>query len=73
MWIQEFKDVEDVRRCLSEITGMRATMVEEYMSMCDVSFEDMEEDIVYIDELNGWLQHEMKSLEDGYEEYTGKN
>ena len=73
MWIREFKDVRDVRKCMEGEQDTRAMIVEEYMAICDISLKDMEEDDLYVEELNGWLHHEMKTMEGGYEEYTRKN
>ena len=41
------------------------------MDMCGVSLKDMERDVAYVEELNGWIQNELKDFTTGYEEYSG--
>ena len=43
-------------------------MVEEFIEMCGSSI-----DRVDIEELNGWLTEELRSLEEGYEKYHDNN
>ena len=64
----EFDTYEDVQRFLRN--GGDAwyyTMVEEYMDMIagDLSVEEFD-----IEELNGWIENELNSLQKGYEDYV---
>jgi len=64
----EFNSFEDVKRFLQN--GGDAwyyQMVEEYMDMIagDLSVEEFD-----IDELNGWIENELNSLQKGYEDYA---
>ena len=63
MNIPEFKDVEDVQRFL-RYGGDEwcRPMVEEYMEL--IAFDTKPEEID-IEELNGWLEHELQSVTDG--------
>ena len=68
MSVPEFNNYEDVQRFLRN--GGDAwyyTMVEEYMDMIagDLSVEELD-----IDELNGWIENELNSLQKGYEDYV---
>ena len=68
MSVPEFNNYEDVQRFLRN--GGDAwyyTMVEEYMDMIagDLSVEELD-----IDELNGWIENELTSLQEGYENYV---
>tara|TARA_R100000081_G_scaffold73889_1_gene40397 strand:+ start:218 stop:433 length:216 start_codon:yes stop_codon:yes gene_type:complete len=68
MSVPEFNNYEDVQRFLHN--GGDAwyyTMVEEYMDMIagDLSVEEFD-----IDELNGWIENELNSLQKGYEDYV---
>ena len=68
MSVPEFNNYEDVQRFLRN--GGDAwyyTMVEEYMDMIagDLSVEEFD-----IDELNGWIENELNSLQKGYEDYA---
>ena len=64
----EFNTYEDVQRFLRN--GGDAwyyTMVEEYMDMIagDLSVEEFD-----IEELNGWIENELTSVQRGYEDYV---
>ena len=68
MSVPEFNTYEDVQRFLRN--GGDAwyyTMVEEYMDMIagDLSVEEFD-----IEELNGWIENELNSLQKGYEDYV---
>jgi|TARA_R100000353_G_C6359313_1_gene155707 hypothetical protein len=70
MYVPEFNSVEDVQRFLRY--GGDAwclPMVEEYMELValDTSVEDID-----VEELNGWIQHEMLAATEGYEEWSSK-
>ena len=68
MSVPEFDNYEDVQKFLRN--GGDAwyyQMVEEYMDMMagDLSVEEFD-----IDELNGWIENELNSLQKGYEDYA---
>ena len=68
MNVPEFNTYEDVKKFLH--TGGDAwyyTMVEEYMDMIagDLSVEEFD-----IEELNGWIENELTSVQRGYEDYV---
>ena len=68
MSVPEFNTYEDVQRFLRN--GGDAwyyTMVEEYMDMIagDLSVEEFD-----IEELNGWIENELTSVQRGYEYYV---
>ena len=68
MNVPEFDNYEDVMKFLR--TGVDAwyyDMVEEYMDMIagDLSVEEFD-----IEELNGWIENELTSLQEGYENYV---
>tara|TARA_R100000742_G_C4185244_1_gene19075 strand:+ start:153 stop:368 length:216 start_codon:yes stop_codon:yes gene_type:complete len=68
MNVPEFNTYEDVKKFL--YTGGDAwyySMVEEYMDMIagDLSVEEFD-----IEELNGWIENELTSLQEGYENYV---
>ena len=68
MSVPEFNSYEDVQRFLRN--GGDAwyyTMVEEYMDMIagDLSVEEFD-----IEELNGWIENELTSVQRGYEDYV---
>ena len=68
MSVPEFDNYEDVQKFLRN--GGDAwyyQMVEEYMDMIagDLSVEEFD-----IDELNGWIENELNSLQKGYEDYV---
>jgi len=68
MSVPEFNNYEDVQKFLRN--GGDAwyyQMVEEYMDMIagDLSVEELD-----IDELNGWIENELNSLQKGYEDYV---
>jgi hypothetical protein len=68
MSVPEFDNYEDVQKFLRN--GGDAwyyQMVEEYMDMIagDLSVEEFD-----IDELNGWIENELNSLQKGYEDYA---
>ena len=68
MNVPEFNTYEDVKKFLH--TGGDAwyySMVEEYMDMIagDLSVEEFD-----IEELNGWIENELNSVQEGYENYV---
>ena len=68
MNVPEFDNYQDVIKFLR--TGGDAwyyTMVEEYMDMIagDLSVEEFD-----IEELNGWIENELTSVQRGYEDYV---
>ena len=68
MSVPEFDNYEDVQKFLRN--GGDAwyyQMVEEYMDMIagDLSVEEFD-----VDELNGWIENELNSLQKGYEDYA---
>jgi len=64
-----FKTSNDIVNFLSsEKDGWCRPMVEEFIEMCGSNVERVD-----IQELNGWLTEELRSLEEGYEEYHDNN
>ena len=68
MNVPEFNTFDDVKKFLH--TGGDAwyySMVEEYMDMIagDLSVEEFD-----IEELNGWIENELNSVQEGYENYV---
>ena len=64
MLLPDFKTFEDVYKFLGGEEWCRP-MVESYLDMIgDTPLEEID-----IEELNGWIEHEMGSLSEGYEEY----
>ena len=68
MNVPEFNTFDDVKKFLH--TGGDAwyySMVEEYMDMIagDLSVEEFD-----IEELNGWIENELNSVHEGYEDYV---
>lgn len=67
MNIPDFKSVEDIQKFL-RYGGDEwcRPMVEEYIEMLapNVPWDELN-----IEELNGWIEHEMSSLNQGYEEW----
>tara|TARA_R100000008_G_scaffold46270_1_gene27276 strand:- start:244 stop:450 length:207 start_codon:yes stop_codon:yes gene_type:complete len=66
MLLPDFKTFEDVYKFL-DYGGEEwcRPMVESYLDMIgDTPLEEID-----IEELNGWIEHEMGSLSEGYEEY----
>jgi len=68
MNVPEFNTYEDVKKFLH--TGGDAwyySMVEEYMDMVagDLSVEEFD-----AEELNGWIENELTSVQRGYEDYV---
>ena len=64
-----FKTSNDIVKFLnSERDGWWRPMVEEFIEMCGSSI-----DRVDIEELNGWRTEELRSLEEGYEQYHDNN
>ena len=71
MYVPEFNSIEDVQRFLRY--GGDAwcrPMVEEYMELIalDTNVEDID-----IEELNGWIEHEMSTFEQGYRDWGDEN
>jgi len=67
MYLPEFRNAEDVRKFLT-YGGQHEwcrPMVEEYMELIHIN-----NDPIDLNELNGWIEHEMKSLTEGYEEWN---
>ena len=67
MNVPEFKSVEDVQRFLryGDDTWCRP-MVEEYMDL--VAMDSDVEDID-VEELDGWIEHEMSTFQQGYRDW----
>ena len=68
MNVPEFNTFDDVKKFLH--TGGDAwyySMVEEYMDMIagDLSVEEFD-----AEELNGWIENELNSVHEGYEDYV---
>ena len=64
-----FETHEDIAMFLRE-TGDAwcQPMVEEFIEMCGSDIQSVD-----IEELNGWLTEELRSLEEGYEKYHDNN
>ena len=64
-----FETHEDIAMFLRE-TGDAwcQPMVEEFIEMCGSDIQSVD-----IEELNGWLTEELRSLEEGYEQYHDNN
>ena len=72
MLAPEFRNVSEVKQFINTSNDAWCLpMVEEYMDMCGVSLKDIERDVAYVEELNGWIQNELKDFTTGYEEYSG--
>jgi len=71
MGIPEFKDVEDVKKFL-KFGGDEwcRPMVEEYMEL--IAFDVRPEEID-IEELNGWIENEVLTLEQGYVDWNNEH
>tara|TARA_R100001163_G_C4915168_1_gene97736 strand:- start:218 stop:430 length:213 start_codon:yes stop_codon:yes gene_type:complete len=69
MNIPEFKDIEDVQKFL-RYGGDEwcRPMVEEYMELIDARPEEID-----VEELNGWLEHELLCVTDGYKDWAYEN
>ena len=68
MNVPEFQSYDDVQRFLyGGGDAWYYTMVEEYMDMIagDLSVEEFD-----IEELNGWIENELNSVHEGYEDYV---
>ena len=63
MLAPEFRNVSEVKQFINTSNDAWCLpMVEEYMNMCGVSLKDMERDVAYVEELNGWIQNELKDF-----------
>ena len=60
------EDIEIIRS-KSDHTPSHFQMVEEFIGMCGLSVDNLEG--LDIKELNGWLEDELGSFQQGYEEY----
>ena len=70
MLLPDFKNVDEVKTFLSYQDGGDSwcfQMVEEFIVMCGLSVDNLEG--LDIKELNGWLEDELGSFQQGYEEY----
>ena len=71
MLVPEFKSIEEVQSFLTYGSGgwdeWCRPMVEEYIELI-VPHTPMEE--IALDELNGWIENELHSMYQGYEEYA---
>tara|TARA_R100001224_G_C3942373_1_gene122786 strand:+ start:398 stop:616 length:219 start_codon:yes stop_codon:yes gene_type:complete len=71
MYVPEFNSIEDVQKFLRY--GGDAwcrPMIEEYMELIalDTDVEDID-----IEELNGWIEHEMSIFNQGYRDWGDEN
>jgi len=66
--IPTFERVEDVEKFLKqERDAWCIPMVEEFIEMCGSDLDSLD-----LYELNDWILSEMKSLSEGYEDFTGE-
>jgi|TARA_R110000787_G_scaffold285470_1_gene401332 hypothetical protein len=71
MIVPDFNSSADVRNFLNGPSDALFTpMIEEYMILLHHGFIEHDFDI---EELNGWIDHEMQSLTEGYEEWYNGN
>ena len=69
MIIPTFNTHEDVATFLrSSNDAWCRPMAEEFIEMCGSDIQSVD-----IEELNGWLTEELRSLEEGYEKYHDNN
>ena len=69
MLTPNFSTALDVRKFLeSSSDNWYRPMVEEYIELCYVGASNPVEELD-VEELNGWIDHEMRSLTEGYEEW----
>jgi|TARA_R110000824_G_scaffold216347_1_gene403008 hypothetical protein len=69
MFIPEFRNEEEVWQFVDlKSDAWCYPMVEEYLDLIHIN-----EDPIDLDELNGWIEHEMKSATEGYEEWVKEN
>ena len=69
MNVPEFNTYEDVKKFLH--TGGDAwyySMVEEYMDM--IAGDIILDEEFDVEELNGWIENELNSVQEGYEDYV---
>jgi len=70
MLIPNFRNAEEVEKFLDGPgDAWFSPMVEEYMLLCFRAGEDE----LDVEELNGWIEHELESLTDGYEGWHNGN
>ena len=73
MLTPNFSTALDVRKFLeSSSDNWYRPMVEEYIELCCVGTSKPVEELD-VEELNGWIDHEMQSLTEGYEEWYNGN
>jgi hypothetical protein len=73
MLAPDFSTALEVRKFLESNSDIwYRPMVEEYIELCCIGplLRDEELDV---EELNGWIEHEMQSLTEGYEEWLSIN
>jgi hypothetical protein len=71
MSIPQFKDIEDVQKFLRHGGDEWCRpMVEEYMEL--IAFDVRPEEID-IEELNGWIENEVLTLEQGYVDWNNEH
>jgi len=64
----DFKNKKDVEKFLDGPGDAWFTpMVEEYMIL--IRAGELDGDSFDVEELNGWIEHELSSLQEGYEEW----
>ena len=78
MLAPDFSTALDVRKFLeSSSDNWYRPMVEEYIELCCVGaskpVEEFDDEELDVEELNGWIEHEMQSLTEGYEEWLSTN
>ena len=70
MLAPDFSTMEDVRKFLESSSDIwYRPMVEEYLELCCIGYDEE----LDVEELNGWIEHEMQSLTEGYEEWLSIN
>ena len=73
-----FSTALDVRKFLeSSPNNWYRPMVKEYIELCCARatkpVEEFDDEELDVEELNGWIDHEMQSLTEGYEEWYNGN
>ncbi len=78
MLAPDFSTALEVRKFLESNSDIwYRPMVEEYIELCCVGatkpVEEFDDEELDVEELNGWIEHEMQSLTEGYEEWLSIN
>ena len=70
MYAPNFSTALDVQKFLKSNSGSwYRPMVEEYIELCSIGNDEE----LSVEELNGWIEYEMKTLTKGYEEWLSIN